>query len=201
VVANTCDGAATQQWLPGTGNTLVNQGSHMCLNDPGASTVNPTALAIHPCNTNLAESWPLPVAQAPPPPPPVGPIYSQLVQPSTQVPCIYDLQGKTQAGNPVELSTCLMNPAENWTIEPDGTIRIKDRCMDATGAGAGSLIVLNSCDGATSQIWTSGPANSLVDQASGLCLSDPGSNTANGTQLQLETCTGGKYQQWHLPAV
>jgi glucosylceramidase len=133
----------------------------------------------------------------------LGPVYSQLVQKNTQVPCVTDTQGKTAPGTPVELSTCLMSSDQNWTIESDGTIRIKDRCMDTSspGGGAGSLIVLNPCNGASSQIWTTGPTSSLLDQASGLCLSDPGSNAANGTQLNIETCTGGKYQQWHLPAV
>jgi len=39
----------------------------------------------------------------------------------------------------------------------------------------------------------------LVNPASGKCLDDPSSNTANGTQLVLWTCNGGTNQQWHLP--
>jgi hypothetical protein len=35
--------------------------------------------------------------------------------------------------------------------------------------------------------------------ASGKCLDDPGSNTANGTQLDLWDCDGGSNQQWSIP--
>ena len=37
--------------------------------------------------------------------------------------------------------------------------------------------------------------------APGMCLDDPASNTANGTDLDIATCSGGNNQQWRLPAV
>jgi O-glycosyl hydrolase len=39
----------------------------------------------------------------------------------------------------------------------------------------------------------------VQNPASGLCLDDANSNTANGTQLDIWTCSGGTNQQWHLP--
>ena len=44
-----------------------------------------------------------------------------------------------------------------------------------------------------------GPNGSLVNQASGLCLDDPGLQTGNGTQLQIYSCNGGPNQFWWLP--
>ncbi len=38
-----------------------------------------------------------------------------------------------------------------------------------------------------------------MNPASGKCLDDPNSNTANGTQLELWACNGGANQQWHVP--
>jgi hypothetical protein len=40
-----------------------------------------------------------------------------------------------------------------------------------------------------------------VQQASGLCLDDPGSATGNGTQLQIWSCNGGNNQAWRLPGI
>jgi hypothetical protein len=61
--------------------------------------------------------------------------------------------------------------------------------------------VLNTCSGGAGQVWTPGANYRLVNQASHLCLTDPGSNTANGTQLDIAACTGGTSQQWRLPTV
>ena len=44
-----------------------------------------------------------------------------------------------------------------------------------------------------------GQQRELVNPASGKCLDDPNSNTANGTQLVLWACNGGANQQWHVP--
>ena len=63
----------------------------------------------------------------------------------------------------------------------------------------GTLTVLNTCNSSGTQVWTPGPNGSLVNQASGLCLDDPGSNTANGVQMQIFTCNGGGNQHWWLP--
>jgi hypothetical protein len=130
-------------------------------------------------------------------------VYSVLVQPSTQPPCLNDKGNKTKPGSIVALSTCLGQASENWAAEPDGTFQINGLCMDTSGGktAAGTLVVLNTCNGHASQVWTPGGNYSLVNQASGLCLDDPGSNTANGTQLQIYFCNGGGNQQWRLPAV
>jgi hypothetical protein len=201
-VVNTCNGETNQEWVQGPGNTLVNQAANLCLNDLNGNTSDNIQLQIHTCNTTIEETWPLPVAQAPPTTVPVGPIFSQLVQKSTQVPCLYDSKGKTTAGNPIVIASCDMDPAQTWTINSNGTIEFDDRCMDTSnpGAIAGSVTILNPCDGDTSQEWAVGTElNSIVNEASGLCLVDPDFNTANGTQFQIQDCTGAKDQQWHLP--
>ena len=61
--------------------------------------------------------------------------------------------------------------------------------MDITGANYsnGTGIELWQCNGGANQQWQA-TNGTLVNPASGKCLDDPNSNTANGTQLDL----------WHL---
>jgi hypothetical protein len=48
------------------------------------------------------------------------------------------------------------------------------------------------------QKWVQQSNGSLLNPQSGLCLDDPGGNTANGTQLQIWTCNGAAAQQFAL---
>src|SRR5260370_13682192 len=48
-----CTGAASQQWRVGTGASLVNLGSGMCLDDPYSRTANGIALWIYTCHGTL----------------------------------------------------------------------------------------------------------------------------------------------------
>lgn len=195
VVVNTCDGAATQMWLQGSGNTLVNQGADLCLADPGSSTSSGTALQIATCDGDSGEVWPLPVAQAPPPPPATGPFYSLLVN-HDSVPCL------KYSGTEVVLNKCIGAPNQNWTVESNGTFQTNGKCLDTTGEGtsSGTLLVLAKCNGASTQVWLPQSNYTVHNQASGLCLDDPGGNAVFGTQLDIATCVPGvSYQKWRLP--
>ena len=59
--------------------------------------------------------------------------------------------------------------------------------------------MLDKCTGVTSQDWQLGSNYELVNQASGLCLTDP--NLTNGVQLEIESCNGANNQLWRLPTV
>jgi hypothetical protein len=60
VVLNTCTSATTQVWTHGSGNTLVNKGSGLCLNADG-STANGTLLDIATCSASVkTQGWHLP---------------------------------------------------------------------------------------------------------------------------------------------
>jgi hypothetical protein len=211
VVLNTCEsGTTTQQWTQGTGNTLVNagastaDGTQMCLDDPGSATTAGTQLDIAACSGGQNQIWPLPSAQGPPSPPPTGSVSSQELQPDTQVPCLDDTGNGTAAGTKVQVWTCYGDSEQQWTVEADGTLQVNgDHCLDSSGGATspGTLVVLDPCNGSTSQIWTPGPDYSLVQQASGLCLTEPNSNPVNGEQMQIATCAGGNNQTWRLPTV
>jgi hypothetical protein len=208
VQLGTCQsGSTSQQWTAGTGNVLVNSaatsanGQQVCLDDPGSSTTNGTQLDIQACDGGQNQTWPLPSAQGPPTGAPTGPLYPELEQKDTQVPCLDDASDSLAAGNKVQIWTCEGDPQEQWTLQSDGTIRLgSDHCLDSPGAKNGSNVVLEPCSGATSQVWTVGSNYSLVQQSSGLCLSDPADKTANAQVIQVWACNGSSYQAWRLPA-
>ena len=212
VVLNTCGTATTQHWSQGQGNTVINQGAStaqgtsMCLDDPNSNTTSGTPLDIAACSSapiSTNQVWPLPVAPGPPAGPPVGPVWPQELQKDTQVPCMDDNGNSTATGNKVQMWTCRGDTQQRWTMKPTGTIQIDGGfCLDSAGGAttSGTLVVLDPCSkGATSQIWTPGPSNSLKQQASGLCLADPAGNTVNGTQLQILACDGSNGQAWRIP--
>jgi Ricin-type beta-trefoil lectin domain/Domain of unknown function (DUF5122) beta-propeller len=199
-----CNGAATQHWQAGPGNTLVNHADGKCLDDPAASTSNGTQLQVWNCNGNVQQVWPLPAAQAPPPPPPTGPVSSQLVESSTAVPCMDDTAGAATPGTPVEISDCLENSQQAWTVESDGTIRIQGLCLDtaAGGTAGGTPVVLNTCNGSATQVWAyGGSSHALTNRGANECLAIPGSGAVKGTQLQIASCNGASNEAWRLPAV
>jgi hypothetical protein len=115
--------------------------------------------------------------------------------------CVDNNNGSGANGNKVQMWDCDgYAPAQNWTVNSNGTLTIDGGCMDITGANysSGTLIELWTCNGGANQHWQA-VNGQLVNPASGKCLDDPNFNTANGTQLILWTCNGGGNQQWHLP--
>ena len=194
VVLGTCAGSGTQSWAQGAGGSLVNQGSGLCLDDPGESTTNNTALQIATCDGSIEQSWPLPAAPASPAPPAVGSVYPTEEQHNGDVPCL-----DAAAGGKAVLQACVGAKPQQWTMAANGTFQNASLCLDTAGTFQTALVVLNTCSGSSTQVWTPGPNGSLVNQASGLCLDDPGLNTANGTQMQLYGCNSGPNQDWWLP--
>jgi hypothetical protein len=126
--------------------------------------------------------------------------------------CMDDTGDSSASSTVVELSTCLNDAEQNWTVEGDSaggsTIQINGLCLDtdAGGTASGTLAELNTCNSATStQFWSQAAGNTLVNvgatSANGaeICLDDPGLSTVNGTQLQINACDGGTDDVWPLP--
>jgi hypothetical protein len=210
VLAACKSGSTTQEWTQGTGNSLISTGAssadgqQVCLDDQGEGGPG-TQLTIQACTGGSDQAWPLPAAQGPPSGAPTGPLYVQLEQKDTQVPCLDDAGGKTAAGNKVQMWTCEGDPQEQWTLESDGTVRLDGTyCLDSAGGAGnnGTAVVLDPCTGATSQIWTPEPGqnNALVQKSSGQCLTDPADETGNGVGVQIWHCNQAGNQAWRLPA-
>ncbi len=104
------------------------------------------------------------------------------------------------------LASCSSAAArQQWTAQPDGTVRQPGKCLDVTGAGtaSGTDADLAACTGGPGQQWQINPAGAgqqLENPQSGLCLADPSDRTVNGTQLVIAACTGGDPgTSWRLP--
>jgi Ricin-type beta-trefoil lectin domain len=116
--------------------------------------------------------------------------------------------GNEQAGTAVTLANCDNQPEQNWSEGTGHTLQVNGKCLGTNGNGTapGTGVVLAACkSGTTTQEWTQGAGNSLVNTgASGtggqVCLDDPGSSTTAGTQLDIAACSGGSNQVWPLPA-
>ena len=113
--------------------------------------------------------------------------------------CVDIAAASTANGTAVQLYDCNGTDAQNWTVQPDGSIQALGKCMDIAAAGTadGTRIQLYDCNGTAAQKWTA-TGGTLVNPSSGKCLTAAGS--ANSTQLQLGTCTGVAGQKWALPS-
>jgi hypothetical protein len=129
--------------------------------------------------------------------------------------CADDSNDATSNGNKIQIWACLGDPAQNWTVESDGTIRVNGDCLDDTGGGTanGTKIQLYKCLASDqNQQWmiepqdnaSATPGVELVNPETGKCLdnydtSATDGGTDNGTQLDIWTCNGNPNQQWTLP--
>jgi beta-glucosidase len=113
-----------------------------------------------------------------------------------------DVRGASSADStPVQVYTCNGTNAQQWTVEPNGTLQALGKCLDVSGGGTanGTLVQLYTCNGTGAQSWQPGASGSLVNPQSGKCLDDTGFSATPGTQVQIWSCTGGANQSWTLP--
>lgn len=186
-VLEPCAGYASQQWATGTGARLVNGGAGLCLTGSASGTTG-SRTWLGSCATGASRSWTLPA----------GAVQSQLpgqcVASSSQA-----------SGSAVVIAGCSGLAGQQWTAQPDGTIRQAGQCLAVAGAGtaSGTDVDLAACSGGSGQQWQINPAGAgqqLVNPQSGLCLADPEDSTASGTQLVIASCTGGDPGTgWRLP--
>jgi GH25 family lysozyme M1 (1,4-beta-N-acetylmuramidase) len=191
----TCTGVFRQQWQPAypraispslgaSATTLLNPWSGMCLTDP--STAKGTRVVIGTCSGTAAQSWTLPAGRV-----------------MSQVPgkCLDDAGDATASGTKVDIQTCSGTTAQRWSLKPGGTVRVHGMCLGLVGQGtaAGTGAALYTCDGSGSQLWHLYPEGGglmLRNPRSGRCLTDPAAATADGTQLELASCTATPARLW-----
>ncbi|MFI1092616.1 alkaline phosphatase family protein [Streptomyces sp. NPDC020917] len=112
--------------------------------------------------------------------------------------CAADQPTGEEGHDALSLRHCESAANQQWIRHADGTIRVKDQCMTATGGG--TAITLAACDGTAPQVWQPQNDGSLMNTASGLCLDDPGASINNGAALDLKDCDGTLGQKWHVPS-
>jgi beta-glucosidase len=102
----------------------------------------------------------------------------------------------------VDIYTCNGTDGQQWTEEPNGTVRADGDCLDVEGGGTanGTLVDLYTCNGTGAQVWQPQSDGALLNPQSGKCLDDTGYSTSPGTQVQIWSCTGNSNQSWVSPA-
>ncbi len=195
-----CTDGARQQWrlaypkavnqsLGGRPTMLRNRGSGMCLADPGWGKTNGTRVVIWSCTGYRNQAWTLPA----------GPAASLI--PGK---CLDDNGNQSADGTAVDIWTCDGSAAQAWLAQADGTVTVHGKCLEvsASGVSIGTAVDLHSCDGSLGQLWhliPGGAGAMLTNPHSGLCLADPADARANGTQLQVTTCSAADPgQSWRV---
>jgi hypothetical protein len=132
-----------------------------------------------------------------------GPGPSPLGDPSTITGygsnrCIDVTDGNYADSPRLQIWTCTAGDRnQQWTFYDDGTVRAFNRCMTAQNGSLtnGTWIVLQSCDGSTSQRFVLNSAHDLT--RGDRCVDAMDEGTASGTKLQLWECGGTSNQKWH----
>jgi RHS repeat-associated protein len=184
IVLESCSGITAQDWAVGPDGWVWNVNAAMCLSDPNASTTNGTQLVIAACNGSTQQDW-----QAPPSLDPAGQVASGVTG-----------ECADYASPAAVISGCSSTNAD-FKFRNDGTIRTAGLCLGPSGGATAvnTPMVVETCTGATGDVWAVGPDGWVWDIAAGLCLSDPNASTVSGTQLIIATCNGKPQQTWTAP--
>ncbi len=115
--------------------------------------------------------------------------------------CLDVAADSNTSGTKVDVYTCNGTDGQQWTEDPDGTVRADGACLDVEGGGTanGTLVDLYACNGTGAQIWQPQSDGALLNPQSGKCLDDTGYG-GSGTQVQIWSCTGNDNQSWVPPA-
>jgi GH25 family lysozyme M1 (1,4-beta-N-acetylmuramidase) len=186
----------TQGWQLGSNAVLTYGANGKCLADTGSKNGSPAVAAVCKATSNstgsastpsTSQQWTLPA----------GPLTSDVARYCAST--LHPAAGPSYAGT---LAKCTTSRTQNWTIEPDGSLRAGGQCLRTVSgiASPGSLLHLGSCtSGAADQVWqlAGGPIGvQLVNPAAGLCVADPGDAASAGTALRIEPCVAGDIGTW-----
>ena len=107
--------------------------------------------------------------------------------------CLDVKGGISLIGSPLSVYDCNSTLSQKWTVGTDGTLRNSGGCASADG----TEVRVSGCGSGDGGQWRAGSGGTLVNVASGQCLSNPAGGRT-GESLQLAAC-GGAGQQWGLP--
>jgi hypothetical protein len=101
-------------------------------------------------------------------------------------------------GKALHVWDCDNSVAQQWRFASDGTVRIKDKCLDVANANLskGTPIQIAWCNGNAAQQFVLNPSHDLVNTVVGMCIDIADSNRGSGASLQLWSCTGSDNQKW-----
>ena len=107
--------------------------------------------------------------------------------------CVDLANGKTTAGNKIDISTCTGFAPQRITYTPAGQLQVKGGCITGT-----TKAFFEPCSGATNRTWIRS-GSEYINKSTGHCLTDPNLSKINGTQLTVAACKNNASQHWTLP--
>jgi serine protease len=112
--------------------------------------------------------------------------------------CLSTRWDRTSTGTPVTITRCHGGPGQLWAPGPAGRLVLASgTCLaDPGGGGPGTRLLLERCNGRAVQHWTHLANGEYRLSFRGLCLTDPGYSTRNGTRLIVAICRDTANQRW-----
>ena len=118
--------------------------------------------------------------------------------------CLDNASSGVANGNKILLWKCNADAANQFWKYDNGALRVHGNynvCLDAKGStssGEGRPVTLFACHGGANQRWTRYPDNTIRSDHDGQCLATAGGATANGSALQLRSCSDPKILKWRM---
>lgn len=111
--------------------------------------------------------------------------------------CLDVANARNENQTPIQIYDCNLTPAQQWTLENDGTIRALGKCLDVTGAGTanGTPVQLYDCNGTSAQKWSLSATGDIVNINANKCL-DVRQPANLGARMQIWDCAGTANQKW-----
>ncbi|MEV6844937.1 protein kinase [Actinoplanes sp. NPDC051411] len=97
----------------------------------------------------------------------------------------------------LKLWACQPIEPQLFSFAPDGTMRVRGKCVAAESTDDGAHLRLANCDGDASQQFSYNASYDLVSGEADKCVDVPDGGAANGTAAQIWSCTGAGNQKWH----
>ncbi|MFI9380089.1 ricin-type beta-trefoil lectin domain protein [Kutzneria sp. NPDC052558] len=181
-----CNGTYAQQWLVRPDGTIYSLLAAKCLTAGSGS--DGAGLVIRDCGNLPEQQWR----------PQFGAGRDGALV-TTGKRCV-DVTGGDPNTVHVTAFECQGSINQEWTLDPDGSVRSLGKCLDANGRipNQPTVVQLAVCSGATTQKWSLRPDDTLVGLAESQCLTTMTEDSESS--LMLTPCAGKPAQQWKLTA-
>lgn len=114
--------------------------------------------------------------------------------------CLDIGNSSTTDGTQAQLWDCNGGVNQRWTYTAAKQLVVYgDKCLGVGSSGGdGAPAAIRGCGGQADQQWNVNPNGTITSVQSGRCLDASGLGTANGTKIQVWSCSGGSNQLWRL---
>ncbi|MEV7416772.1 ricin-type beta-trefoil lectin domain protein [Streptomyces sp. NPDC089919] len=106
-------------------------------------------------------------------------------------------------GRAPQLWYCNGSDAQQFSVNANGTLTVKNQCVaaSANGTAEGTDLIFWGCTGEGGQQWLPRADGSIWNPQSGRCLDLYQDNRAWGSRFKLWGCNGTTAQQWSIPTL